>query len=136
MPRSIHLDDDGLAISFKGLVRLATVRRRLVVPWSAIRGVHAGPIDLGPAPLGVVAPRLGRSAHGRYRRGRRWQFLSFEDPRHVVRVQLDRRAPGAQGFDEIVVGARDPRALADAIAVRAGLRPVVPAELSQLPRAA
>jgi hypothetical protein len=136
MPRSIDFDDDGLAISFKGLVRLGTLRRRLIVPWSAIRGVHAGSFDLEATPLRVVAPRLGRSAHGRFRRGGRWQFLSFEDPRCVVRVELDRRAPGSHGFDELVVGARDPRSLADAIALRAGLRPTVRAELSQLPRAA
>jgi hypothetical protein len=123
MPRSLDLDDDGLAISFKGLVRLGTLRRRLVVPWSAIRGVHIAPFDLQPTPLGAVAPRLGRSAHGRFRRRGRWQFLSFEDPRCVVRLEVDRRAPGAQGFDEIVVGARDPRSLAALIAARAGLSP-------------
>jgi hypothetical protein len=123
MPRSLDLDDDGLAISFKGLLRLGTLRRRLVVPWSAIRDVRADPFDLQPTPLGAVAPRLGRSAHGRFRRGGRWQFLSFEDPRCVVRLELDRRAPGSQGFDEIVVGTRDPRSLAAAITARAGLSP-------------
>jgi hypothetical protein len=123
MPRCLDLHDDGLAISFKGLLRLGTLRRRLVVPWSAIRGVHAGAFELEPTPLSAVSPRLGRSAHGRFRRRGRWQFLSFEDPGRVVRLDLDRRAPGAQGFDEIVVGARDPRSLAAVIAARAGLSP-------------
>jgi hypothetical protein len=123
MPRSLDIQDDGLAISFRGMLRLGTLRRRLVVPWSAIRDVHAGPFDLQPTPLGAVVPRLGRSAHGRFRRSGRWQFLSFEDPGCVVRLDLDRRAPGAQGFDEIVVGAGDPRSLAAAISARAGLSP-------------
>jgi hypothetical protein len=108
MPRRLELTDDGLALSFSGFLRLLTLRRRLEVPWSAVRGVRVGAYE-------------GGSVHGRFRRSGRWQFLSFEDPGRVVRLDLDRRAPGAQGFDEVVLGDRDPSRLAAAIAVRAGL---------------
>ena len=108
MPRRLELTDDGLALSFTGFLRLLTLRRRLVVPWSAVRGVRAGAYE-------------GGAVHGRFRRSGRWQFLSFEDPQRVVRLDLDRRARGAQGFDEVVVGDRDPSRLAAALAARAGL---------------
>ena len=110
MPRRLELTDDGLALSFTGFLRLLTLRRRLVVPWSAVRDVRAGAYE-------------GGAVHGRFRRSGRWQFLSFEDPQRVVRLHLDRRARGAQGFDEVVVGDRDPSRLAAAIADRAGLNP-------------
>ena len=52
MPRTLELRDDGLAVSFRGLVRLGTLRRRLVVPWSAVREVAADPyVELAPSPL-------------------------------------------------------------------------------------
>lgn len=108
MPRRLELTDDGLSLSFTGFLRLLTLRRHLTVPWSAVRDVHAGAYE-------------GGAVHGRFRRSGRWQFLSFEDPQHVVRLHLDRRARGAQGFDEVVVGDRDPSRLAEAIAARAGL---------------
>jgi hypothetical protein len=108
MPRRLELTDDGLALSFTGFLRLLTLRRRLEVPWSAVRDVHAGAYE-------------GGAVHGRFRRSGRWQFLSFEDPQRVVRLRLDRRARGAQGFDEVVVGDRDPSRLAAAIVARAGL---------------
>jgi hypothetical protein len=108
MPRRLEITDDGLALSFSGFLRLLTLRRRLEVPWSAVRAVRAGAYE-------------GGSVHGRFRRSGRWQFLSFEDPGRVVRLDLDRRAPGAQGFDEVVLGDRDPSRLAAAIAARAGL---------------
>jgi hypothetical protein len=108
MPRRLELTDDGLSLSFTGFLRLLTLRRRLVVPWSAVRDVRAGAYE-------------GGAVHGRFRRSGRWQFLSFEDPERVVRLHLDRRARGAQGFDEVVVGDRDPSRLAEAIAARAGL---------------
>jgi hypothetical protein len=121
MPRTLELRDDGLAVSFRGLVRLGTLRRRLDVPWSAVREVAAEPyVELEPSPLAPVAPRLGRAAHGRFRRAGRWLFLSFEDPCRVVRLRLDRRAAG---FDEIVIGAREPAKLAAAITRHAGLSP-------------
>jgi hypothetical protein len=120
MPRTLELRDDGLAVSFRGLVRLGTLRRRLVVPWSAVQEVVADPyVELEPSPLAPVAPRLSRAAHGRFRRAGRWLFLSFENPCRVVRLRLDRRAGG--GFDEIVLGHPEPAALAAAIAARAGL---------------
>ena len=73
-----------------------------------MRDVHAGAY-------------AGGAVHGRFRRSGRWQLLSLEDPQRVVRLRLDRRARGAQGFDEVVVGDRDPSRLAAAIAARAGL---------------
>ena len=119
MPRTLELRDDGLAVSFRGLVRLGTLRRRLVVPWSAVHEVVAEPyVELEPSPLMPVAPRLSRAAHGRFRRAGRWLFLSFENPCRVVRLRLDRRAAG---FDEIVLGHPEPAALAAAIAARAGV---------------
>lgn len=118
MPRSLHLDDDGLVVDFSGILLLGTWRRRLRVPWAAVRVVRVEPYPLRPLPLKVGRSTLGRSAHGRFRRGRRWLFLSFSDPACVVRLELDRSVPGASGFDEAVFGVEDPVALAAAIAPR------------------
>ena len=108
MPRHLHLDDDGLTVAFTGGLRLATLHRRLFVPWAGVRDVSDAPYD-GP-PL-----------HGRFRRRGRWVFLSFDDPRRVVRVEVDPGAPGAPPYDELVFGADDPRALASRIAAWGGL---------------
>jgi hypothetical protein len=96
-----------------------------VVPWSAVQEVAAEPyVELAASPLKPVAPKLSRAAHGRFRRAGRWLFLSFEDPCRVVRLRLDRRTAG---FDEIVLGDREPARLAEAIAARAGLLGLSPA---------
>jgi hypothetical protein len=100
MPRTVHLDDDGLTIEFTGLLLLGTLQRRVRVPWSQIREVCDG-----------AWPR--REAHGRFARAGRRLFLSFDDPRRVVRVHL---ASGP--YDEVVIGAEDPRSLAEQIAAR------------------
>ena len=100
MPRVLHLDDDAITIEYSGLLLLGTLQRRVRVPWSSIREVCAG-----------AWPR--REAHGRFRRGGRRVFLSFDDPRRVVRLRL---AGGP--YDEIVIGADDPPSLASQIAAR------------------
>lgn len=92
MARTLHLDDDGFTVELSGLLALGAFHRRVRVPWAAVRDVRAGALD---------APR-GR--HGRFRRGRRLQFLSFEDPGRVVRVEIDRSVPGAPRFDDVILG--------------------------------
>lgn len=106
MPRALHLDDSGLTLEYSGLMLLGTLHRRLRVPWSAVVGVATEPYD----------ERHG--AHGRFRRHGRSLFASFDDPRRVVRLRLDRRAPGAPAYDEIVLGAENPAAFAARVCSR------------------
>ena len=94
MPRRLRFDEEALTIELTGLLRLGALHRRIRVPWTAVRDVRAGASD------------AGRARHGRFRRGRRVQFLSFEDPGRVVRLEIDRSAPGAPPFDDVVVGTR------------------------------
>ena len=100
MPRRLRFDEEALTIELSGLLRIGALHRRVRVPWSAVRDVRAGASD------------AGRARHGRFRRGRRVQFLSFEDPGRVVRLEIDRSAPGAPPFDDVVVGAERPGRLA------------------------
>jgi hypothetical protein len=96
MPRRLHLDDDALTIELSGLLALGTLHRRVRVPWTAVTEVRAD------------ALALRRARHGRFAAGRRATFLSFEDPARVVRIAIDRRAPGAPRLDEVVVGHAEP----------------------------
>jgi hypothetical protein len=107
MPRTLHLDDDGLVLQYSGLLALGTLQRRVRVEWSSIRAVCEG-----------AWPR--REAHGRFRRAGLRLFLSFDDPRRVVRLRL----AGAP-YDEVVIGADDPPALVRQIAAR--ISPAAPA---------
>ena len=106
MPRVLRLDDDGLTIEYSGLLLLGTLQRRVRVPWTQIRAACA-----------ETWPR--REAHGRFRRAGRRLFLSFDDPRRVVRVRLS----GAV-YDEVVIGTDDPRALVAQIVSRISPAPV------------
>ena len=100
MARHLHFDDDGLTIEFRGLLVLGVLQRRVHVPWKAIEEVRAGASD------------AARARHGRFRRGRRQQFLSFEDPGQVVRLAIDRSVPGAPPYDDVVLGCGRPGRLA------------------------
>jgi hypothetical protein len=101
MPRSLRIDDDALTIEYSGLLVLGTLQRRVRVPWKQIRSVRA---DAWPR----------READGRFRRAGRRLFLAFDDPRRVVRLNL----AGGGAYDEVVVGADDPRRLVAEIAAR------------------
>jgi hypothetical protein len=100
MPRHVSFEQSGLTIEFRGLLRLATMHRRVHVPWEAVADVRAGATD---APRGL---------HGRFHRGRRLQFLSFDDPQEVVRLVIDRSVAGAPPFDDVIVGCGRPGRLA------------------------
>jgi hypothetical protein len=119
MPRHLEFDQSGLTIEFRGLLRLAAMHRRVHVPWPAVADVRAGATE---APRGL---------HGRFRRGRRLQFLSFEDPGNVVRLVIDRSVPGAPPFDDVIVGCGRPGRLVVEVHRRvsavAGFRVAAPA---------
>jgi hypothetical protein len=106
MPRRLRLEQDGLTVELSGLLALGALHRRVHVPWAAVAEVRAG----------AVAARRGR--HGRFVRPRRVSFLSFEDPSNVVRIVVDRDAPGAPAFDDVVVGHTAPACLVHEIARR------------------
>ena len=63
MPRTLELRDDGLAVSFRGLVQLGTFRRRLVVPWSAVVLDSAAVPPERFTPMFACARVAGWSAH-------------------------------------------------------------------------
>jgi hypothetical protein len=109
MPRHLSIDEEALTIELTGFLRIGALTRRIRVPWTAVRDVRAGASD------------AGRGRHGRFRRGRRVQFLSFEDPGQVVRLEIDRAAPGAPPFDDVVVGAQRPGRLAVEVRRRTAL---------------
>jgi hypothetical protein len=100
MPRRLHLDDAALTVQLSGVLALAAMHRRVVIPWSAI------------AEARTDALALRRPRHGRFVHARRVSFLSFEDPARVVRLLIDRGAPGAPRLDEVVIGHAEPDWLA------------------------
>jgi hypothetical protein len=106
MSQRLHLDDDGLTVELAGLLALGALHRRVHVPWTAMAEVRPD----------ALAVRRGR--HGRFVHRRLVSFLSFDDPRRVVRIRVDRRAPGAPAFDEVVVGHAAPAWLTRQIARR------------------
>jgi hypothetical protein len=110
MPRVLHLDDDALTIEYSGLLLLGTLQRRVRVPLEQVRAVC---VDAWPR----------READGRFRRRGRRVFLAFDDPRRVVRLRLGAAAP----YDEVVVGADDPKELAARIAARISPAPALAA---------
>jgi hypothetical protein len=100
MPRALHIDDDALTVRFSGWMVLGTLQRRVRLPYAAVRSVR-------------VEPWPRREAHGRFARNGRRLFFSFDDPHRVVRLDLV-----GGPYDEAVIGAPDPRALARAIECR------------------
>jgi hypothetical protein len=115
---TIHLDEDALDIRLTGLAAAGSLRRTVRVPYRAIRGVSVGPLETRPLlwRLGGVATR--RSRFGTFRREGRWLFLATTRRDRVVTLALDGEGPERVRFAEVVLGAEDPDALAEAVRTR------------------
>ncbi|MBC3761919.1 hypothetical protein ACUN7V_03430 [Quadrisphaera oryzae] len=110
----IRVSDGQLEVRLTGLDALWSLRRRLVVPLSAVRGATADP-GAAAEPKGVRAPGLhlpGVAAVGTFHRGGDKTLYAVHSGRRTVVVQLE---PGADtaGFARAVVEVPDPRAAVD-----------------------
>jgi hypothetical protein len=110
--RQFELHDDAAEVRFTGLLPLKTLRRRLLLPYEEIRSVSTEQFTRRRGLLRVAGFALGNSLHGLFRREGRWLFLSFEDPRQVVNIELD---PERRKVSELVIQVPDPVALAAAL---------------------
>lgn len=114
MGRTIEVGADAVVVRLTGLTALGALKRRLVIPIGAIRSVSTGPYRPDGLRLGGASIPFTDIREGRFRRRRRWTFLSFENRNRTVALTLDRGSPGTD-YDVVVLGADDPEAVADAI---------------------
>jgi hypothetical protein len=113
MPRAVLLREDRLVIRLTGLLRWAAVTGEVAIPYRCIRLVSTEPFDPPRCTLrwlGTAVP-FTHIREGHFRRGRDWYFLSFEDRRRVVRLDLEGFTLAGRAYRAAVLGADDPEAL-------------------------
>jgi len=111
--RSVELAEDGVRVRLSGWVALAGLRRELLIPYTAIREVSAGPAELPPAwalRIGTALP-FTDVRHGLFRWGGRWRFYSLNDRREAITLELDGFTLGGRPVDAVVLGVGDPEDL-------------------------
>jgi hypothetical protein len=111
MARTVRVDSDAVVVRLTGWTALAALKREVRVPMRAIRSVSTERYGTtGLRIVGTAIPWTDIRA-GRFRRGGRWAFLSFDDRDRVLTLELDRSVTGA-AYDVVAVGVDDPDALA------------------------
>ena len=118
MARTIRVTDDEVVVRLTGWTAIAAALR-VRVPLRAIRSVSTeryGATGFRLAGTSIPCTDIGA---GRFRRGGRWTFLSFDDRDHVLTLELDRTVSGA-GYDVVAVGVDDPASVAAEIDARRG----------------
>jgi hypothetical protein len=109
MARQISLTDTGVTVRLTGLTRLAALRGRLHVPFSAIADVSAAPPRISSFALrlpGLTVPFTDIRAGVLYHEGGRW-FCSYERAAETLTVFL---RPGSP-FRAVALGTPAPEAL-------------------------
>ena len=126
MARTVQLLEDRVAVRLTGWTRMAALSDGIEIPYAAIRRVSARPFR--HAALKVVGADLPFRAYkqGLFRLRGAWAFLSFEDTENTLTLELEGLEVAIPGFfgqvdcRMVVVGVDDPRATAEAIAIRSG----------------
>lgn len=119
MARSVQVTDDAVVVGLTGWTAIAALRRVVRVPLRAIRSVSTERYGAAGFRLAGTSIPWTDIRAGRFRRGGRWTFLSFDDRDRVLTLELDRTMPGA-GYDVVAVGVDDPAAVAAEIDARRG----------------
>ena len=112
--RAVEVTADEVVVRLSGLDAFAALKRTLRIPRAGIRAVSTARYDGDGLRLGGTAIPFTDIRAGRFRRGRRRTFVSFEHRDRVVTLTLDRRAAGI-GYDVVVLGVEDPESVAAAI---------------------
>lgn len=120
--RRVELHEDTLEIVLTGLTRLEAMQGRLSIPYANIRAVHPR-LRARPNLLRVGGTAIGPIQEGHYIDDRGdWYFLSYENPSHVVTIELDDFHLGRQHYCAIAVEVDDPLSMTEAIKNRLASR--------------
>ncbi len=112
--RHIELQDHQLVITLTGLTMLEALQGRLVIPYGAIARVHSR-LRVPPRLLRVGGATIGTIHEGHYVGDKGWYFLSYENPEHVITLDLKNFYIGRHLYVSIAVEVTDPNTVAEAI---------------------
>jgi hypothetical protein len=97
MPRSVEFTEDMLILHLTGMTSAAALRRRVEIPYSMITNVSTEDFKVS-----LMQFRVGTSIadirEGRFLLGDRWCFISYENHKDVVTLELDRHEFGKVVF--------------------------------------
>jgi|GEM_PF-4218571 len=119
--RQLDFTDDAVVVSFKKLLPLKTLRRRLVLPYERVLDASVERFERRDHLLRMAGFAFGSSLHGLFRRKGRWMFLSFEHPDRVIDIKLDPSGAGWPALSEVVIETADPEATVQKLRQSAGV---------------
>jgi hypothetical protein len=87
LSRTIEFTEDKFVLHLTGLTAVAALKKDVVVPFSSIRGVSVKDYKVS-----LLKLRMGTSIadirEGRFLIGRRWCFISYENHKNVIVLEL------------------------------------------------
>ncbi|GAB4081897.1 hypothetical protein GCU67_09125 [Modestobacter muralis] len=109
---AVEIVGDALVVTTTGLDRLGSLRRRITVPLTHVRGATADPgVAREPAGIrspGTHVPRVVTA--GSHRRDGEWTFWNLRASQQAVVVELT-----GERFRRLVLGVDDARAVAERV---------------------
>lgn len=109
MSRTIEFTDEKLVLHLTGLTVVAALKKEVEVPYSSIRSVSVEDFKVS-----LLKRRIGTSIadirEGRFLIGDRWCFISYENHKNVIVLEL-----ADHGFGKVVFQIENPEETRDRI---------------------
>lgn len=113
--RHIELLDDHIRITLTGLTKIGALQGHLTIPYENIVHVHDH-LEVPRNLLRVGGTALGSIQEGHYIGTDGWYFLSYENPTHVVTLDLANFRLGRQTYVAVAIEVDNPDEVAKNIA--------------------